>query len=167
MRAQNRPALHMLDILFPENPPGEMARRKAPGLSDRQENRRDFRREILLKKWDEPLPEDLAMADITIHIAEETAEKMEKRRIMRDDVKKALLAAKDRGPLFSHPTTCRHLAGYRPRQVTYWVEYTVRDDGSFEVHDAYCHRMVVPGVPGEGADSVSIAEGYNPEGGRA
>lgn len=167
MRAQNRPALHMLDILFPENPPAETARRKAPGLSDRQENRREFRRAILLRKWEEPLPEDLAMADITIHIAQEPAEKMEKRRILRDDVRKALLAAKERGPLFSHPVTGRHLAGYRPRQVTYWVEYTARDDGSFDVHDAYCHRMVVPGVPGEGADSVSIAEGYNPEGGRA
>lgn len=167
MRSQDRPALHLLDILFPASPPDEAAKRPAPGLSDRQENRRIFRRDMLSKKWGETPPEDLSMDDIIIHITDELAPKLEKRRILRSDIKKVLMEARDHGPLFSHPETGRHLASLRPRQVTYWVEYSPRADGSFDVYDAYCHRMVVPGVPGEGADSVSIPEGFDPMGGRA
>lgn len=167
MRARERPSLHLLDLLFPETTPDEAAQRQAPGLSDRQENRRRFRRDLLTKKWGETPLEDKLMDDIIIHITDELAPKLEKRRILRSDIKKVLLEAREHGPLFSQPSTGRHLASLRPRQVTYWVEYSPRDDGSFEVHDAYCHRMVVPGVPGEGADSVSIPEGFDPEGGRA
>lgn len=167
LRAQDRPALHLLDLLFPESPPDVAAGRPAPGISDRQENRRKFRREMLSGKWGEKPDEDLSMDDIIIHIAEDLAPKLEKRHILHTDIKKVLREAREHGPLFSHPDSGRHLAGLRPRQVTYWVEYSPREDGSFEIHDAYCHRMVVPGVPGEGADSVSIAEGFDPQGGRA
>ncbi len=168
LRSQGRPALHLLDLMFPgATTPAEAADRPSPGVSDRQEGRRLFRQDILRTVWGEETPEGLPMDDIVIHITEELAAKLETRRVMRSDIKKVLIEAREKGPLFSHPDTGRHLAGLRPRQVTYWVEYSLRDDGSFEVHDAYCHRMVVPGVPGEGADSVSVQEGYNPQGGRA
>jgi hypothetical protein len=40
------------------------------------------------------------------------------------------------------------LAYYRPRRVTYWVEYALRD-GLITVTRAWSHRMEVPGAAGE------------------
>ena len=39
------------------------------------------------------------------------------------------------------------LGAWRPRNVTFWVEYT-EDGGRWLLHDAWCHRMRVPGSGG-------------------
>ena len=39
------------------------------------------------------------------------------------------------------------LGAWRPRNVTFWVEYT-EEDGRWLLHDAWCHRMRVPGSGG-------------------
>ncbi|MDR0882274.1 MAG: 4Fe-4S dicluster domain-containing protein [Candidatus Adiutrix sp.] len=167
LRREGRPTVHLLDLMFPGQPPAEAAQRPAPGLSDRQEGRRRFRDNLLKKLWGEEPPLATEMENIIINIPEEVAARLETRRILRSDIQRVLLDARERGPIFSHPGSGRQLAGLRPRQVTYWVEYSLCPDGSYDIHDAYCHRMVVPGIPGEGRDSVSVAEGFNPEGGRA
>ncbi|MDR1044187.1 MAG: 4Fe-4S dicluster domain-containing protein [Candidatus Adiutrix sp.] len=165
LRAVGHPTLHLLDLLFPEKSPAEALKRPGPGISDRQENRRAFRLNALKEFWAEEPEEDQAM-DVTMHIPEELAELLEKRRILRSDLAGVLKAARAEGPQFVNRETGRHLACLRPRQVTFWVEYSPRADGSFDIHDAYGHRMLVPGVPGEGADSAASREGFDPMGGR-
>jgi len=164
LRSVGKPALHLLDLLFPAGPPEEALNRPAPGLSDRQETRRKFRGEILNKLWGEAPPED--RVDIVMHIGPEAAEKMETRRILRSDVAEVVKSAEADGAQFTNPVSGRSLASLRPRQVTFWVEYSRREDGSYDIHDAYCHRMVVPGVSGQGADSPASLEGYDAKGGR-
>ncbi|MDR2945960.1 MAG: 4Fe-4S dicluster domain-containing protein [Candidatus Adiutrix sp.] len=164
LRSVGKPALHLLDILFPGACPEAALARPAPGLSERQEIRRKFRNDLLKTVWGEAPPED--SVEIVMHITPEAARKMELRRILHRDVAGVILEAEAGGGGFVNPATGRVLASLRPRQVTFWVEYSRLDDGSFDIHDAYCHRMVAPGVAGVGADSPASLEGHDAKGGR-
>ena len=45
------------------------------------------------------------------------------------------------------------LGSFRPRNVTFWVEYSL-DEHGFVLHAAWCHRMIVPGSGGRPANEV-------------
>ena len=158
-------ALHLLELLFPAGPVQEAMNRPAPGISQRQYSRNLFRQEMLNDVWEDAvqLPENPAN---TFACSPELETVLEERRIRHADIAVVLAHAKEHGPLFSSPQTGRCLVALRPRQVTFWVEYQVQGDGSFFVHNAYCHRMVVPGVDGAGEQSPATLEGYATKGGR-
>lgn len=95
-------------------------------------------------------------------IPEDVARRLEQRRILRSDI--ALVLSRDGSTLFTHPASGRSLASFRPRQVTFWVEYSRTEEGGYLIHDAYCHRMVVPGVPDDPAGPLSGLAGLPPDG---
>ncbi|MDL2317153.1 4Fe-4S dicluster domain-containing protein [Desulfovibrio sp. OttesenSCG-928-A18] len=174
LRAVGKDSLHMLDLLFPASATAEepasgamlAARRPAPGISRRQEARLDFRRRMLLHFWNEQPLRDPPMEDLVLHMDDAVAQKLEARRILHTDVKAVILYARDKGALFHNAENGRSLSSLRPKQVTFWVEYSEQPDKSCVIHDAYCHRMVVPGVPGRGLPTACSEEGYAPKGGR-
>ncbi|MDR0826797.1 MAG: 4Fe-4S dicluster domain-containing protein [Desulfovibrio sp.] len=165
LSAVGKGALHFLDLLFPA---GDEARvRPAPGISLRQERALAFRREMLQNIWNEKPDEEGDLDPINIEMDAEVAERLERRRILLSDLKRVLLYAGEKGGQFYNPQTGRTLSSLRPKQVTFWVEYSPRADGVFVVHNAYCHRMLVPGTPGEGLPTAAVLEGFDPRGGRA
>jgi hypothetical protein len=83
---------------------------------------------------------------IVLHISSDILERMEERRILREDVQKVIEHAEKTGAKLLNPETGRSLASFRPVQVTYWVEYNPEGDG-FRVHNAYYHRIEI--VKGE------------------
>lgn len=64
----------------------------------------------------------------------------EKRLILGEDIQKAVQAAEITGRRFVNSSTDRALASYRPKTVTYWVEYSKSGDG-YTIHTAYSHRI--------------------------
>ena len=156
LRGAGKPAIHMLSLLFPQeaSPEGmlRVAHRTPPGFSERQEGRLVFRRNMLHTVWEEPLPDsenegpELIMDDAVTAV-------LEQRRILRSDIRYVLQHKET--TLFSHAESGRFLACLRPRQVTFWVEYSRDADDRFCIHDAYCHRMVVPGVPDIPAEALA------------
>ncbi|UQZ88428.1 hypothetical protein C4J81_04065 [Deltaproteobacteria bacterium Smac51] len=164
LREVEKPSLHLLDLLFPGGSIEDAASRPAPGISDRQEARLNFRRAILSEIWNETEPS--SMENLKINIDEALLPVLESRRILRSDIQDVLKEARDNGPQFFNPDSDVYLTSLRPRQVTFWVQYTMADDGSYNIHDAYCHRMVAPATPGQGADSPASLEGYAAKGGR-
>lgn len=166
LRAVGKPCLHLLDILFGDGNPALDLERPAPGISLRQEQRLAFRRHMLHSLWQEAPVRDPRMESISLSIDDDVARRLEVRRILHSDLKAVLIHAEDTGALFVNTASGRSLASLRPKQVTYWVEYSKAPDGSYVIHDAYCHRMVVPGVPGEGRPTAVILEGHDPMGGR-
>ncbi len=158
--------LHLLDLLFPEQAVAEALARPAPGISERQQTRQSFRQHLLRELWNEKPPHNNAMDTITLHISDELARKLEERRILHADIKTVLLHAEAHGAQFFNPAASRYLSSLRPKQVTFWVEYSKGADGEYLIHDAYCHRMVVPGTPGEGRPTAATLEGCAPKGGR-
>ncbi|TWJ17532.1 DVU_1557 family redox protein [Geobacter argillaceus] len=79
---------------------------------------------------------------ISLHISAEIERLLEGRSILREDVQKVIHHAETSGKKLMNTVTHRSLAFYRPKAVTYWVEYS-RIDGGYQVHTAYSHRMVM------------------------
>ncbi|MDR2051304.1 MAG: 4Fe-4S dicluster domain-containing protein [Deltaproteobacteria bacterium] len=166
LRAAGLPGLHLLDLLFPASTFEAALERPSPGLSERREKRLLFRRGLLRKLWGESPPKEENMPEPPLEIAEELLPRLEDSRILRSDLAAVIRHAALHGPLFAQPEKGIFLAALRPRQVTFWVEYEERPDGSYFIRNAWRHRMLVPGVPGEGAESPATLEGFAAEGGR-
>jgi hypothetical protein len=163
-RGLGRQSFHPLDLLFPDSSDLSQAP-KPPGLSARRQNRSLFKRQALTELWGEEFREAAPMS-LEIDIPGSVLEDIEARRILVSDVAMVLEDAEKNGPHFHNPDTGRSLACLRPRQVTFWVEYEKRENGSYLVHRAWCHRMTLPNVPGEGAESPASSEGFARTGGR-
>ena len=71
---------------------------------------------------------------------------MERRYILRQDVVAAIAGIEESGAKFLNRENGHILGSWRPRNVTFWVEYTGDDDGGFTLVKAWCHRMVVAGA---------------------
>ena len=74
-------------------------------------------------------------------------EELERRHILLEDVDGAVAAVEAEKAYFVDAESGHRLGAWRPRNVTFWVEYT-EEDGRWLLHDAWCHRMRVPGSGG-------------------
>lgn len=148
LAASGKPGLHLFDLL-PQLAavPADPARR-GPGLSARRAGRAALR-ERLLRRFPhcgEAAPER-ASHWLPVHIAEDVLASMEERHILREDVCEALTRVERETAYFVNESNGHRLGAWRPRQVTFWVEYRPLDNGEgFELVGAWCHRMRVPGV---------------------
>jgi hypothetical protein len=164
-RALGRSSLHPLDLLFPQEDPATLMALPPPGISDRREGRHRFKARALAEIWGEA-PEGEKTMGLNIDIPGSVLRDLESRRILVTDVTDVLENAARNGPTFVNGETGRRIASLRPRQVTFWVEYEQRTDGSILVCRAWCHRMEVPGTAGVGEESPASSEGFAKTGGR-
>ncbi|GAW66694.1 DNA-binding protein [Geoanaerobacter pelophilus] len=79
---------------------------------------------------------------IVLDVSDEGERLLEDRLIQRGDVQRVIHHAEATGKKLVHRGTGRALAFYRPKSVTYWVEYS-RNGEVFRVFTAYSHRMVL------------------------
>jgi Fe-S oxidoreductase len=158
-------SLHLLDVIFPTGKLTDLMSEPAPNLTARRDNRQEFKRLALTSVWKEEV-KPMAAPKEDIVISEDLWAVMEQRRVLRGDIERVIAEAAKNGPLFFNQQTGHNLASLRPRQVTFWVEYVIDKDGRYVIKDAWCHRMVAPGTPGEGAESPATLEGYARTGGR-
>lgn len=142
LAAEGKPSLHMLDLLYPGGSLHAAATAKASGLSARRAGRAALRAEVLRRYRGEPVAE---APDDGVFIAPDVLEKMEERHILREDAVRVVRHAENSGDAFLNRDNGHFLASLRPLRVTFWVEYSV-EGGVYVVHDAYCHRMEVPGT---------------------
>lgn len=138
---QGKRALHLLDLLFGTEP-DHAAEGEGPGYSVRQENRARLKRSLLRDLWVEHVEEQAVK--IKLVIPDKVSRIMEERRILEDDIRKVIDYAEQTGRKLQSRDTGHYLAYYQPVSVTYWVEYSLQDDG-FVVHNAYSHRIEISG----------------------
>lgn len=139
--SHGKPTGHLLDLLFGGPEVGEFVV-KGPDYSQRRENRTRLKRSLLREQWKE---EHVAYENeqaITLHIAEDVRELMEKRMILVEDVREVVEWAEKTGNRLVNRTTNHFLTHYRPGTVTFWVEYSPEDEG-YAIYNVYCHRMQV------------------------
>ncbi len=150
MQKVGKNSLHILELLFGE---GDLNARKNESLMplyERQEKRLQFRKDILKNIWDEENNMENQI-DIAFDLEEGLEDILSQRKIMRSDIAKVLKEVEENGASFYSEEKDEFLACYRPRQVSYWVRYKINESQSYHILDAYSHRMIVPGVKGEGA----------------
>jgi Fe-S oxidoreductase len=136
--------MHLLDLIFPDPAERDPASRKRPGWSQRQENRARLKSDLVKELWGEENVEMQEYRKIVLHISSEVQNLLEERRILIEDLQKVIGHAEETRERFIHPKTGHLKASFKPYKVTFWVEYSPSDDG-YIVHNAYTHRMEVPG----------------------
>lgn len=140
--------LHVLDLIFPTDP--DPAGRPNPGWSDRRDGRARLCRQVLRELGEGQDAKGRAVdehpgAPMELHISAEVKQRLDARRILHDDVRMVIEHAERTGEKFCLPSSGRFLASLRPRMAAFWVEYSLGENGVFEVHNAYSHRMTAEG----------------------
>lgn len=138
---QGKRALHLFDMLFGLEP-DQAAKQEGPGYSARQENRARLKRSLLRDVWGENVEEPTVKRKLVI--SDSVSRIMEERRILEDDIRKVIDYAEQTGRKLQSRETGHYLAYYQPVSVTYWVEYSFRDEGCV-VHNTYSHRIEISG----------------------
>ena len=81
--------------------------------------------------------------NITLHINPTVAEKLSADLILEEDLCRVIASSESSGRLLINAQT-GHLAAHRKiGYLTYWVEFSRRNDGGYEIHNAYTHRMTI------------------------
>lgn len=143
LAAEGKPAVHMLDVLFPDEASlPETARAKGRGLSGRRAGRAALKAQAL-ERYCGVKPKE--KEEEHLRIAPDVLERMEEHHILREDAVRVVRHAEATGDRFLNRANGHFLASLRPVRVTFWVEYAV-EAGGYVVYDAYCHRMEVPGT---------------------
>jgi hypothetical protein len=143
LAALGKPSLHMMDVLWPESAGDPRA--PGPGLSARRFGRALLKKAILGELYHASPEETEPAKRMDIIMEDDLLTRLESRHILVEDLERVIAAAEAGGQRFVDRRSGRTLTARRLGNVTFWVEYTGTRDGPYTVHDAYCHRMVVPG----------------------
>ncbi|NLG64881.1 MAG: (Fe-S)-binding protein [Actinobacteria bacterium] len=144
--AAGKPAIHVIDVLLDGAAALESAAVPGPGLVERHEARVRLKEELLRDIWGERVgPEH--HTEIVVEMDEELRRALEEQLVRLDDVRAVIAHAERSRAFFVDSASGRRLASYRPRAVTYWVQYSPAETG-YVLHGVYTHRMEVEGVEG-------------------
>jgi hypothetical protein len=136
--------VHLFDSIYgDELLENDLALAPAVGFSQRHENRARLKEKLLRNLWSESMPEQAAYEHIRLVLPADVQKMVEDRLILVEDMQKVLEHVERTGKRMFNANTQHFLAYYKPTSVTYWVEYSLQDDGSYLIHKAYSHRMEI------------------------
>ncbi|MEW6402288.1 MAG: pyridine nucleotide-disulfide oxidoreductase/dicluster-binding protein, partial [Chloroflexota bacterium] len=134
--------LHLFDYIF-GTPETDGALAPAVGFSQRHENRARLKEKLLRDLWSAAMPEQGSFESIRLILPDTVQKQIEDRLILVEDIQKVIEYAERTGKRMFNSSTGHYLAYFKPTSVTYWVEYTPQDNGTFLIHRAYSHRMEI------------------------
>jgi hypothetical protein len=139
--SQGKQSYHLLDLIFPTRQQ-DVAGKKGPGYSERQENRARLKRTLQKEVWGELA--DKEQYNVKLIISENVRQTLEELMILDSDIIAVISQAEHTGNKFKNMENNSYIASFKPASVTYWVEYSPQEDG-FLVHNAYSHRLEIKG----------------------
>lgn len=145
LAAAGKRTAHLLELIFPNAAGADPAARGAISWSERRENRAAVKEAILRERGEDSEKVSAEYEAITLQMTEEVFRAIDRRRILKDDIRKVINHAEKTGNKLRHKETGNYLAYCQPENVTFWVEYSLAGD-MFCVHNAYCHRMKIVGI---------------------
>jgi len=145
LAAAGKRTAHLLELIFPNADEADPASRGAISWSERRENRALVKENILRGLGENGVVVSSEHEDIKVVMTTEVFRKIDRRRILKNDIRKVIHYAEKTGKKLRNKETGHFLAYYQPENVTFWVEYSV-DGVDFRVHNAYCHRMKIVGT---------------------
>ncbi len=90
------------------------------------------------------LPLDPIWGHTFLHIAPELLAELEKKHILHQDVAAAVLAIEEHKQRFLEKESGHYVGAWRSGTVTFWVRYAKDAQDQYHLHDAWCHRMLLP-----------------------
>jgi Fe-S oxidoreductase len=152
LAAVGKPAVHLLELLFPAPDGVDPTLRPRPGWSERRENRAGLKARLKKEIWREAIPEMEVYEKIRLIIPPEMATRMEARRILVSDIQQVIHHGESSGQKFTHRDGRRFKAAHAPNTVTFWIEYETSEEAgevAYLIHNAYAHRMSVEHANGK------------------
>ena len=143
--AQERPAIHILDLIF--NPDWERDRFKPPQhtlvLRENQSRIKSKLQEEYETARGVATPQK-EYEKVKLQKSAEVTEHLKSQHILDDEVKMVIHNAESTGEKLYQPGTNKFLAKKRMGEreefkVTYYVEYSIAEENTYIVHNAYCH----------------------------
>jgi Fe-S oxidoreductase len=132
-----KPAKHILDVLFGL---GDWTRRP-PTQSERRRNRVFLKRALLREYWQGTEQGDEEnMRRLVIN--GDLREKLDRNRMLEEDVLSTIESCEKSGRVIIDTQTSRRFGHGAVGSMTYWVEYSLTEDG-YELTNAYSHRMAI------------------------
>ncbi len=138
-----KPSVHLIDLLFQSEVTSVGSQMPGPGYSQRHENRTRLKANLLRQLWSESMPENPEYERIQLVLPPEVQHMVEERLILVEDMQKVIDYALRTGKRMRNAENGHLLAYFKPNCVTYWVEYSPYEDGSYLIHKAYSHRMEI------------------------
>ncbi len=140
---EDKRAYHILDIIYGKDY-YEVSKGQMTTLSERQNNRKKLKVDLLKEIWGEEQDMDIDNKyDFKLSIPKDVLDIMEQRFILVSDVEKVIDSSRKNNERFFNPEIACYLAKLRLENVTYWVGYEEKDDGQINVNSVYSHRMEV------------------------
>ena len=136
----NKRVYHILDIIY-GNELEDDTPQTILTLSDRHNNRRKLKRDLLEEIWKEKQDMETG-CDFKGIIPDDVMTVMDERFILTDDVWKVVDHSRKCNERFFMPDTCNYLARLRLENVTYWVQYEEKGN-EIIVKQVYSHRMEI------------------------
>ena len=112
-----------------------------PDISEKRYNRLTLKNTLLTELWQEAPA--MQKRDYPLRFTEEARRLMDSRMILTDDVLEVIDELRKTGDAILDQETGLSIACKRVGNVTFWVKFTVEEDGAYLVHSAYSHRMTV------------------------
>lgn len=131
-----KPCYHILDILFSLHD----LEYKPPTITERRTNRRNLKREMLAKYWNEEIEMTQDESKIKLIIPPQLKQKLNDNMILETDIQAVVEHCENSGEKILNQDTGNFIGHLQIGYMTYWVEYRKTDD-DFELINAYSHRM--------------------------
>ena len=143
-----KPAVHLLDILFPQDEDPSKDLYHLPTVTERRQYREELKKKLLKKYWGEEMNEEMNQemnqgGAMELVMEEELRQKISRERILEEDIKEVIeFCQRTRRRVFNEEAGT--YSGYRQiGHMTYWVEYIPETPNRIRLVNAYSHRMKI------------------------
>ena len=131
--------LHILDLLFGTGG----VKKPFPTVTERWENRRAAKKELLTRFFDEKQEEDEKA--VKLLVSKELEQAISGQQILVSDMEQVVEACEKEGRGVLDPRTGTVTGHLKIQNMTYWAVYEPLPDGSFRLVNGYAHRMNLEG----------------------
>jgi Fe-S oxidoreductase len=137
--AHGKPTWHILDLVFGLGGP----ERKPPTVTERRINRITLKRRLLEEYWEEK--KEMKPESAVISMTPELRRKLSDGLILEQDIAKVIESCESSGRKIYDQRTGNFSGHLKIGNMTFWTEYRKSTEGTFELINAYGHRMSIEG----------------------
>lgn len=141
-KKEGKRVFHIFDYIYGKDME-ELEGKKPPTISERQQNRKILKYNMLKEIWGENVKIENE-SKFKLKLSDLVLEKLEDRLILIKDIDEVLEHALETENVFVNPENGHLLSNETHQNVTYWVEYAKEDD-EYTIYNAYSHRMGIVG----------------------
>jgi len=138
LRPKANLACIFLDIVFALDD----GSRKVPTIKEKRDNSLKLKQDLLKEYWNLNYQIPTTPGDnLQLEIPRELAQKMEEKMISETTVRAAIAHAEETNEKIYDPQDKTYIASYVEGEFTCWVRFSKDDDGKYQLHKVYSHRM--------------------------